>query len=218
MKTITKNSLYDIIRLGKEMQYRGFQVWEHSQFGGVNPRYHMPNSKHGRDLAIDLNYNPRVPKNAEEDRRFDRLAPELVRRKFGCIWNRGRGDHDSHLHAETWGSPVQYGGRYRLKRRRYWRKLKADGTWGPQTTRALQEWLGTPVDGKFDWGGRSAKALQAFLNTELRGSLKIDGKFGRNSIKALQRYLGTPQTGAYSDRGSTMVKAMQLRLSAYGHL
>lgn len=213
-----KTSYNDIVRLGIEMQYRRLTVWEHPRFGGTNPRYHMPNSKHGKGLAIDLNYNPRVPTSAEENRRFDRLAPELVRRGFGCIWNRGPGDHTSHLHAETWGNPTQYGGRYRLKARRYWRKLKVDGTWGASTTRALQEWLGTPVDGKFDWGGSAAKALQAFLNTELRGNLKIDGKFGKASITALQEYLGTPRTGAYSSRGSTMVIQLQRNLNAYGHL
>lgn len=208
----------DIVRLGIEMKHRGYAVWEHSGFGGVKRGAHMPNSKHARDEAIDLNFNPRVPTSAEEDRRFDRLAPELVRRFFGVIWNRGPGDHSTHLHAETWGRPLQYSGRYRLKRRRTWRKLKADGSWGRLTTLALQEWLGTPADGNFDWGSNSAKALQAFLNTELRGNLKIDGKFGPASIRALQRYLGTPQTGKYSKSGSTLVKAMQSRLSKYGHL
>jgi len=122
------NKIYrsDIVRLGIEMQYRGFKVWEHSAFGGVNPAYHMPKSKHSRDLAIDVNYNPRVPSSWAEDRKFDRLAPELVRRRFGCIWNRGPGDHDHHLHAETWGSPLQYPGRYRLKQRITWRKPVAD--------------------------------------------------------------------------------------------
>lgn len=199
----------DIVRLGIEMQHRGFAVWEHSAFGGVKKGAHMPNSKHGRDLAIDLNYNPRVPTSAEEDRRFDRLAPELVSRDFGVIWNRGRNDHTTHLHAETYGSPMQYAGRYRLKAKRSWRRLTVDGSWGAQTTLALQEWLGTS-----NW----QKALQAFLNTELRGSLKIDGIFGAKSITALQRYLGTPQTGGYSSKGSTTVKAMQRRLNSYGHL
>lgn len=208
----------DIVRLGVEMQYRGLTVWEHSRFGGANPKFHMRNSKHMLDQAIDLNLNPRVPGSWAEDRRFDRLAPELVRRRFGCIWNRGTNDHTHHLHAETWGNPLQYAGRYRLKQSITWRKPVADGAWGPATTRALQDWLGQTADGQFSWGGRTAKALQAFLNTELRGSLKIDGKFGPASIRALQRYLGTPVTGGYSKQGSTMVKAMQRRLAAYGHL
>jgi ribosomal protein S6E (S10) len=81
---------------------------------------------------------------------------------------------------------------------------------------ALEEWLGRPVNGTFDV--YTAKALQAFLNTEQRGSLRIDGNFNGESVKALQRYLGTPVTGGYSKSGSTMVKAMQRRLAAYGHL
>lgn len=218
MVLYSKTYRSDIVRLGIEMQYRGLTVWEHSAFGGANAKYHMRNSKHMRDLAIDLNYNPRVSSSWEENRRFDRLAPELVRRRFGCIWNRGPGDHTNHLHAETWGNPVQMAGRYRLKRSITWRKPVADGAWGRLTTLALQEWLGTPADGKFDRGGRAAKALQAFLNTELRGNLKIDGIFGPASIRALQRYLGTPQTGGYSRKSSPMVKAMQRRLAAYGHL
>lgn len=216
---LNKTLKADIVRLGVEMQYRGLTVWEHSRFGGVNPVYHMSNSKHSRDEAIDLNLNPRVPSSAAEDRRFDRLAPELVRRRFGAIWNRGPGDHTSHLHAETWGNPLQYRGRYRLKRAISWRKLTVDGTWGPSTTRALQEWLGTPVTGGISQRGSSViKALQAFLNTELRGSLKIDGTLGPATYRALQRYLGTPVTGKVSRRGSTMVKAMQRRLNSYGSL
>lgn len=213
---MNKTQKGDIYRLGVEMQHRGLAVWEHSKFNGIKGR-HVRNSKHYRDEAIDLNLLNKG--QAAEDRRFDRMAPELVRRRFGVIWNRGPGDHTTHLHGETWGNPLQYNGRYRLKRKISWRKLTQDGTWGKNTTRALQEWLGTPVTGGISRRGSTViKALQAFLNTELRGNLTIDGTIGPATITALQRYLGTPRTGKYSQRGSTMVRAMQTRLNRYGHL
>lgn len=207
----------DIYRLGVEMRYRGYRVGEHPSFGGVHAAYHIANSKHLRGEAIDLNWNISVPKNAEENRRFDRLALELPRRNFGTIWNRGPGDHDAHLHAETYG--YQYAGRVRLKAPVYWRKVSVNGTWDANTTRALQEWLGTPVTGGISSSGSTViKALQAFLNTEQRGNLVIDGARGPKTYKALQRYLGTPVTGGMSRTGSTMVYEMQRRLNARGHL
>lgn len=221
-----KNNRWDVIRLGYEMLARGYSVWEHPLFGGVNPRYHIPNSKHNPDPAkaeaIDLNWNPKVPTSREEDDRFDRMALELDRRLFGVIWNRGNfpGDHSSHLHAETRGNPEQYKGRYRLKRAVKWRRLTEDGTWGKQTTLALQEWLGTPATGGISKRGSTViKALQRFLNTEARETvLKADGTMGPLTIKQLQKHLGTPQTGKYSKRGSTMVREMQRRLNDRGHL
>lgn len=209
----------DVYRLGLEMQARGYTVWEHSKFGGVNPRAHIRNSKHLRDEAIDLNYRPQVPSSRAEDDRFDRLALELVARDFGAIWNRGPGDHTAHLHAETYGNPVQYEGRVRLKRPVKWRRLVEDGTLGPQTIMAMQEWLGTPVDGVISRPSTMVKALQRYLNTEARRNvLVVDGLLGPKTISELQRYLGTPVTGKYSARGSTMWREVQRRLNARGHI
>lgn len=105
--------------------------------------------------------------------------------------------------------------------------LVVDGLWGEATTRRLQEYLGTPVDGviSHQWkspqnenlfsaqwdrtqaGSTVIRALQAKINA---GG---DGLFGSHSIAALQAYLGTPQDGTISNP-STMVAELQRRLNA----
>lgn len=138
--------------------------------------------------------------------------------------------------AEGWmgdysGLPVYY---YRLKgsdvtgpteSTTQQRILAIDGSWGPATTRRLQEVLGCFVrDGiisgqienranrkipsvEFGTGGSNMiRELQAKLSVEK------DGNFGPATCKALQQRMGTIQDGEIS-RTSDCVKAMQRRLN-----
>lgn len=210
----------DVVRLGLEMQARGYKVWEHPDFGGVNPKYHIPNSKHTRGEAIDINY---LGTYRAEDDRLDQLAVELERRLFGAIWNRGPSDHNRHCHGETIGDPEQYPGRVRLKRKNIWPLVRVDGRWGTKTTYALQRALQTPATGGMTQDGPSTviEALQRFLVTEARDddALAVDGILGPKTIEALQRYLGTKPTGKITRDGySTVVGALQRQLNATGGL
>jgi len=104
-------------------------------------------------------------------------------------------------------------------------QLKIDGSFGPATTRRLQQVLGTPVDGvisgqyrnavtenihsvQFGTGGSlMVRAMQRRL------SVGVDGYFGPITLRALQRRMGTPVTGAISRTNSAVVKALQRRLN-----
>lgn len=106
--------------------------------------------------------------------------------------------------------------------------LVVDGLWGEATTRRLQEYLGTPVDGVISHQWKSAANANLFsaqFDKTQRGSTVIralqerklgvrpDGLLGSTSITSLQRILGTPQDGVISNP-STMVRALQERLNA----
>jgi len=108
--------------------------------------------------------------------------------------------------------------------------LTVDGKWGAATTKRLQQYLGTPVDGELSnqWridGVNYPGLYSAQWNKSKAGSTCIralqakigvgqDGLMGGNSIKALQRHLGTPQDGKISTPVSEMVKELQRRLNA----
>ena len=109
--------------------------------------------------------------------------------------------------------------------------LEVDGLWGPATTRALQEALGTPADGvvsdqhaayesrnpgllssSWEWtsspsqGSMMVKALQGVVGAG------VDGIAGDETFSKLQSYLGTPADGRI-DRPSMCVEALQRRLN-----
>lgn len=110
--------------------------------------------------------------------------------------------------------------------------LTVDGLWGKDTTRGLQTYLGTSVDGivsqqyaayrasnpgllssSWEWvkkpksgGSEVIRALQRKLG------VNPDGYVGPNTIKALQRKLGTGVDGKVS-KPSAMVKALQRALN-----
>lgn len=106
-------------------------------------------------------------------------------------------------------------------------QLVVDGQWGEATTRRLQEYLGTPVDGilSHQWKSDANQYLfSAQWDRTQNGSTVIralqnklhvgaDGLFGTKSIYALQNYLGTPADGVISNP-STMVAELQRRLNA----
>ena len=106
-----------------------------------------------------------------------------------------------------------------------------DGIWGEATTKALQRYLGTVVDGiishqlvssekllisrfghtfQFDKtrkGSLCVKALQKKLG------VTADGLIGENTIKALQRWLGVPADGIC---GKNTTMALQKFLESKG--
>lgn len=104
-------------------------------------------------------------------------------------------------------------------------KIAVDGSWGPATTKRLQQVLGTDVTGLI--GGQTRHAVTnnipsvrfgkggSMVVRALQGrvGVYVDGSLGPNTIKALQRYLGTPVTGGVSRTGSAVVKEMQRRLN-----
>jgi len=105
-------------------------------------------------------------------------------------------------------------------------KLTVDGIWRKETTQALQQSLGTVVDGIISGqyknnitmaipsvqfgppytGSQVIRALQKKLG------VTVDGYIGPQTVRALQKYLGTPVDGVIS-KPSLMVKEMQRRLN-----
>ncbi len=85
--------------------------------------------------------------------------------------------------------------------------LKVDGYWGAATTKALQKYFGTPVDGVISKPSPVVKKLQALVG------VKADGLLGPNTYKAMQRRFKTPVDGKVS-KPSIMVKELQRRLNA----
>lgn len=103
--------------------------------------------------------------------------------------------------------------------------IAVDGMWGSETTRALQEYLGTPADGVisgqyganqklmpatgtgWEWDGTGSPCI-----TELQRRLGVtdDGIMGYHTITALQARLGVTQDGYL---GAETVAALQTRLN-----
>lgn len=105
-------------------------------------------------------------------------------------------------------------------------KLAIDGSWGPATTRRLQEILGCPVkDGiisgqiknranknipSAEFGSGGSNVIRALQN---KLGVDSDGNFGPATCRALQARMGTVQDGEISIE-SECVKAMQRALNA----
>ncbi|MFY9263079.1 MAG: N-acetylmuramoyl-L-alanine amidase [Arcanobacterium sp.] len=106
--------------------------------------------------------------------------------------------------------------------------LKVDGSWGKDTTKALQRALNMPiVDGVISgqYSNSITKAIPSASFNHRRGSNVIkalqrkigvtaDGFIGVNTVRALQKYLGTPVDGIISRPSSSMVRELQRRLNA----
>lgn len=107
-------------------------------------------------------------------------------------------------------------------------KLVIDGSWGPATTRRLQQLLGTPADGVISGQQRTAiteniPAVRfgsggSMVVREMQRRLNLPpnqrgGLFGPLTLRALQRRMGTPVTGAISRTNSAVVKELQRRLN-----
>lgn len=105
--------------------------------------------------------------------------------------------------------------------------LTIDGKWGKDTTKALQRYFGTPVDGIISKQSRNAISQSLYGNTvqfNTGGSVVIralqkllgvtqDGLLGPTTVRALQKRLGTVVDGKLS-RPSLVIKELQRRLNA----
>ena len=107
-------------------------------------------------------------------------------------------------------------------------QLVIDGSFGPATTRRLQQVLGTQVTGAI--GGQQRTAITenipaarfgsggSMVVREMQRRLNLPsnqrgGLFGPLTLEALQRRMGTPVTGAISRTNSAVVKELQRRLN-----
>lgn len=99
--------------------------------------------------------------------------------------------------------------------------LKLDGKLGPETIKAWQRIMKTPVDGKITDRSTLVSAVQRHLNRQINAGLKVDGDGDSirqggprtNTQAALQRYLGTARDGVISVPTSAVVVALQRRLN-----
>lgn len=80
------------------------------------------------------------------------------------------------------------------------------GGFGPQTTKALQYVVGTPVDG--NWGTNSIECLQRMLG------VKVDGQQGPITVKALQAAIGIPVDQRDGNWGPQTTEYLQRALNA----
>jgi peptidoglycan hydrolase-like protein with peptidoglycan-binding domain len=85
-------------------------------------------------------------------------------------------------------------------------RLAVDGVMGPNTTRALQRWVGAHADGAF--GPQTARALQRKVGAH------ADGKVGRGTVRALQSRIGASHDGAGHLNAHT-VRALQAYLNRH---
>lgn len=111
-------------------------------------------------------------------------------------------------------------------------KLAVDGSWGPDTTRRAQQFLGTVQDGivsnqpsgnkqylanadasswQFKASGYSAGSSMVRALQKLIGAT-VDGWFGRESVQKLQKFLGVTQDGSM---GPITVRAWQTYLNKH---
>ena len=67
--------------------------------------------------------------------------------------------------AAEWSGKLS-GGSDLIKAMQRWAGVTADGYLGPQTIRALQKKLGTPVDGVISYPSAMVKALQEWCNRQ----------------------------------------------------
>lgn len=106
--------------------------------------------------------------------------------------------------------------------------LDEDGYWGADTTRALQTYFGTAVDGEvwhqwpdnaqsactsgwqYDYTQQGSPVIRALQN---KLGVDTDGILGANTISVLQKVMGTVVDGTL-DEGSSCVAEMQRRLNA----
>jgi hypothetical protein len=221
--TRLKNHPKDIERLGHELVSRGFHVYAHPKFGGVNPTAHDPKGAHYSNggEAIDVGRDKGGPISLHEQLHMDRLAVELDARGFAPIWNRGPNDHQDHLHAET-----RYAGRaartaYRLTRPRQGHRLTIDGRWGPATWNGVAWALNLPAPRTKSFSGARdvTKALQRMLRTETGSdSLEIDGSLGPATWKALAGVLGVQAGQGPRTTFSSVTALVQVNIVALGRL
>ncbi|MEE1652035.1 transglycosylase family protein [Brachybacterium sp. J144] len=84
--------------------------------------------------------------------------------------------------------------------------LEVDGTMGPKTITALQDWLGVEQTGEMD--EETTLALQAWAKTDQ------DGVIGKNTVAGLQHEVGATQNGSDEIDADT-VEVLQAFLNLY---
>lgn len=220
----TKNAPEDVVRLGRELRERGYQVYAHPLFGGVTKGAHDPKGAHYSNggEAIDVGRDKGGPMSAHEQLHLDRLAVELDARGFAPIWWRGPNDHQDHLHAATskWrGAP---GYRYAAAGSRQTYKLQIDGKWGPATWAGLAWALNRPAPTRAGWNvtGDVVRPLQRLIHTETRSErLTVDGKLGPATWTALADLLGVERRTKQPTADYSAVTAiLQLNIMALGRV
>ena len=130
--------------------------------------------------------------------KVDQYAKELVKAIVGKVNDKPSNNTTSKPKPPTNPTPSQNND-----------KLAVDGYWGPATTRALQRYFGTPVDGYISKPSLLIKAMQKWLGTTQDGYISEPYSL---MVVALQKRFGTPQDG-YISKPSLMVKEMQRRLN-----
>lgn len=102
-QTATSIPQNNIVELGRYLQSQGFRVSGHSQFGGQERGSHSANSRHYRDMAIDVNVGTGVTEadDPTAGAKFDKLATDLRAAGYSVIWRAK--DHYDHLHASVGG-------------------------------------------------------------------------------------------------------------------
>jgi len=85
------------------------------------------------------------------------------------------------------------------------RKLAVDGSFGPNTTRAVQRWVGVAQTGSMSYNTRTA--------LQRKVGVRADGDIGPKTIAALQARIGTYRDGS-SRLNSRTVRALQSYLNA----
>lgn len=144
-------------------------------------------------------------------------SPELgVVPNGGCVCNK--------KYALGYSKIVGYGYPY------YDSEIEVDGKWGRETTKALQRYFGTTVDGiisnqhemykysnpglrtGWDWdknpNGRGSDLIRTMQKWAGMPESDCDGEIGPKTIRAFQKKLGTTVDGTVS-KPSDMVKALQ---------
>lgn len=91
----------DIVALGKKLQSEGYTISGHSEFGGQEKGKHAKDSRHYRDMAIDVNAGAGVVEANDpvQGRKFDQLADSLRAAGYSVLWRTK--DHYDHLHVSV---------------------------------------------------------------------------------------------------------------------
>ena len=179
-----------------------------SQYGTIHQYTSKPLDKN--IMYADISRYDRTPKPTEppknplDDFTDSQLADKVMSGEFGA------GDARKNALGARYEA-VQAIVNARFKRYNF--NLAEDGLLGTASVKAIQTWLGTPVDGRVSGQSiRSKKYLSACVNgvweftSHPTGSMMVralqakvgssaDGIMGKNTVRALQRFLGVAEDG-----------------------
>ncbi len=92
-----------IVQLGRTLQGQGLLISGHTEFGGRPAKgVHAENSRHYKDLAIDINAPGGITEanDPEWAKKFNDLAVRIQNAGFAVKWNDDSA-HDNHIHASV---------------------------------------------------------------------------------------------------------------------